>query len=257
MNTLGEALHCFALAMREAMRPALLIWSVLLVCGVLLFWTVVWIFFGGEIRDAILGASQWAIEALFYSQGSAPQHGFSYWLVNILQWFNSLFSYVLWFLTYLLCVLLSLRLLLELLLMGRIQAQCLISYPQLSAGVKTSYLRVMLDALWMLLLSLGLTILCLLLPVVGGVLLFIGLSYLNIRSLVNDALDGLASSAQRRALIRQHRMSMLWLGMLISVWMFIPLLGLIGPLLMGAGACHLLMRALVAQQRQPIEGAHR
>lgn len=252
MNPLSEAFRCFSLALREAMRPSLIAWSVFLFMGVFVFWSVIWLFFGTDIRDAILAASQWLIEALFYQQGVAPQAGLSAWLVQGLQWFNALFSYVLLLVSYLLCVLLSLRLLLELLLMARIQAQCLQSYPQLSAGVKASYFHVLFDALWMLFLSLAVTLLCLLIPVVGGVILFVALSYLNIRSLVNDALDGLASTAQRRELIRQHRASMLLLGILISGWMLIPVLGLIGPLLLGAGSCHLFMRALLVQQRQAI-----
>ena len=62
-------------------------------------------------------------------------------------------------------------------------------------------------------------------------------------TLVGDALEGVATDQERRQIIQRHRPQMVALGLLCSVLMFVPLLGLWMPAVLGAATAHLGMRA--------------
>jgi uncharacterized protein involved in cysteine biosynthesis len=80
--------------------------------------------------------------------------------------------------------------------------------------------------------------------VANVVLLFVLFGYLNVRTLVNEALDGLATRDEQRALIRQARFRMIILGTLLGGVPAIPVLGLMSPAWVGAATCHLCLREL-------------
>jgi len=75
-------------------------------------------------------------------------------------------------------------------------------------------------------------------------LFFVLASYLNVRGLVNDAVDGLATDEQRRAIIQARRVEMTLLGVLVGLFTLVPFAGFLSPVVLGAGVCHLGMRAL-------------
>ena len=54
---------------------------------------------------------------------------------------------------------------------------------------------------------------CLLIPVVGGGLALLLVGYLNVRGLVGDALEGVATDQERRQIVQRHRPQMLLLGL--------------------------------------------
>jgi uncharacterized protein involved in cysteine biosynthesis len=90
----------------------------------------------------------------------------------------------------------------------------------------------------------------LLIPVANVVLLFVLFGYLNVRTLVNEALDGLATRDEQRLLIRSTRLRMIFMGTLLGGAPAIPLLGLMTPAWIGAATCHLCLREL-RQLRAP------
>lgn len=149
--------------------------------------------------------------------------------------------------TYVFAILITVRVLAELFLMGYVQKQALKSYPAL-ANITTAnrasdnvsfgvWIRP-----WAALILLG--PLFLLLPVVGGVLLFVLLSYLNSRFLVNDAAENIASSTEVYHFIKVSRIELLALGVLATLLNFVPLFGLLSPWATGSAVCHLTMRHL-------------
>jgi hypothetical protein len=95
-------------------------------------------------------------------------------------------------------------------------------------------------------LAAGLGLPFLLIPVANVVLLFVLFGYLNVRTLVNEALDGLASREEQRAVIRTARLRMILLGSLLGGMSTIPVLGLMAPACTGAATCHLCLRTLIA-----------
>lgn len=91
----------------------------------------------------------------------------------------------------------------------------------------------------------------LLIPVANVVLLFVLFGYLNVRTLVNEALDGIATRDEQRLLIRRTRLRMIFLGTLLGGAPAIPVLGLMTPAWVGAATCHLCLREL-ARMRSAI-----
>jgi hypothetical protein len=84
----------------------------------------------------------------------------------------------------------------------------------------------------------------LIIPVVNAVLLFVLFGYLNVRTLVNEALDGVASREEQRFIIRQVRLRMIFLGTVLGGIPAIPILGFMAPAWVGASTCHLCLREL-------------
>ncbi len=141
-------------------------------------------------------------------------------------------------------MLISIRVLLELFLMGRIQKQALKTYPHLPTDRSTSFyagIRNLFGSWFTFLIGGGI---CLMIPVLNGVLLFGVLSYLNVRGLVNDALDGIADDNECRQVIESQRLTMTVLGIGLVGIMLIPFVALIGPTLTGSSVCHLCIRKL-------------
>jgi uncharacterized protein involved in cysteine biosynthesis len=68
------------------------------------------------------------------------------------------------------------------------------------------------------------------------------MGYINVRSLMNDALDGLVSESERRAIIESNRLTMLLIGALLEGIVLIPIVGLFAPSILGLSVCHLCMR---------------
>lgn len=151
-------------------------------------------------------------------------------------------------LAYVFAVLVTVRVLAELFLMGRVQKHVLESYPDLAAVTAASrtFNKISFGIWirpWAALILLGPV--CLLVPVIGGVFLFVLLSYLNSRFLVNDAADNIASSAEVQHFLKANRIELLALGVLATLLNFVPLFGLLSPWATGSAVCHLTMRHLM------------
>lgn len=239
-----DVLASLALGLRDGLTPRLLLSSVVLWLLAFLLWAVLFLVFRGEAWALAQQGLQWLWQGLAAAVFRAPESsGAPSGLAGAFAGFASV---VLLLLAFALLVSLTVRIALELLLMARIQRQCLLRYPQLSTGVPSS-LRAGLRSLlvtWTTFLVGGL--LCLLIPVVGGLLFFALGAYLNARSLVNDALEGVATPDEQRQFIRGRRFSLALLGLAMALLMVVPLAGLLAPTLMGASVCHLALRHVAA-----------
>jgi uncharacterized protein involved in cysteine biosynthesis len=145
----------------------------------------------------------------------------------------------------LLACLFTVQIAIELILMKRLQQHCLRHYPSLEAVGEGSTLRAMRDSLKMFTTLMTAAPLAFV-PVLGAVLLFALGTYNSTRSMVNDALDGIARDHERQAVFKQQRATMVALGLCGSMLMLVPLAGLFVPSIMGAAACHFSMRQVVS-----------
>lgn len=232
-----EALQCFTLGLRDALRPRLALVSILIWTLALVFWGVVLAVFHVE-ATALVG------QALSTLWAAAPS-----WMnpaVAVAQnpWVQGTVSFLLLMLGYWIVCLITVSLLMELMLMQRVQSVCLPRYPALHGHhIQNDRMAAVFDTVGTLAAMVVGSLFCLLIPVVGGALALVLVGYLNVRGLVGDALDGVATDQERRQIIQRHRPQMVSLGLLCSVLMFIPLLGLWMPAVLGAATAHLGMRA--------------
>jgi len=152
--------------------------------------------------------------------------------------------------TYVLLSLLTVRILSEIFMMGWIRKRALSHYPALvgqkaSRNAQGSFAREWAGTWGLLLISPA----CLLLPLVGSVLLFLLLSYLNSRFLMNEALDGIPADVVPAEMSRQLRLELLAIGLISVLAGAIPFLGLLAPWATGAAVCHLNLRRLSAMAK--------
>ncbi|WP_151639102.1 EI24 domain-containing protein [Noviherbaspirillum aerium] len=262
VEAIPEVGASLALGLRDGMRPRLALMSIL--AGVVAFgvWLIVLIVWRSEIWALTDIAVKWVMNGLLTlvwpdlagsgqkaaaaaaaaASNAAPLSG------KAAGWISTPLGSVVKLLviagSFLLLVMLSMRLYLELFLMSRVQGQCLKHYPSLSPGGKAGFGVDVFSALKLLsVLCAGL--LLLIIPVIGGILFFLLASYLNVRSLMNDALEDLATAEERRTIVKTMRAPMLLLGVVVAGLLLIPLAGLFIPAVLGASVCHLCMRALI------------
>lgn len=250
-----EAFTCLGFGLRDAIRLR----SVLISAGIwvfmALFWVLIFLFFGNEIRDTALAILS---KGLALVLNLLPQT----WATWLTTW-NSTFSSIVRFLALFVLLIglfwtffiLSVRVVVELFLIGLIQRQILPAYPGLKErrpGLDVSFSSAYLFIRNSFVPFVGFSLLfvCLMLiPVINGIALFVLVSYFNVRFLMNDAMDGLASGAELRAYLQTHRLELLILGVLISLLNLIPLVFLLSPWVIGASVCHLSMRHLARLER--------
>jgi hypothetical protein len=213
-----ESLICVALALRDGIKPPISLISAMIWVTSVMGWAIVFFF----IKTPLLQALP-EIPRLFPSISAALR----YLVLGAL---------------YAALVIITVRIAIELWLMKRIQKFCLRYYPDLSLSYKSSSLVSLRDAPKTAGTFLVGGLICLLLPVVGPALLFLLMGYINVRSLMNDALDELVSEKDRRAIIESNRLTMLLIGAMLGGLVLLPILGLFAPSILGMSVCHLCMR---------------
>jgi hypothetical protein len=97
----------------------------------------------------------------------------------------------------------------------------------------------------------GWTLACLLIPIYNGVLMLLGLLYLNIRFLLSAAIQGWSDDAEQLQVIHARKGTLLLFGLLMALLALIPVLNLLLPGVLCAGTCHLGCRALRQTSVQP------
>jgi len=229
-DTLREVAHSYQLGFRDALQPRLALSSIVVGGLATLVMLLVFVSWHNPI-------GQWSGEVVNAGL-TRVWHTPNELLVSALKWLMMATLFVLGFV-------LLMQLVLQFWLMQRIQKVCLRRHPALHGLSEDSGFRhgvmdgVRTFSTW----ALG-GLLCLFIPVLGGVLLLVLSSYLAVRSLINDSLEGLASDVEVRTLIRESRPEMLGLGLLIALSALIPLVGFLVPVLTGASTCHLMMTRL-------------
>ncbi|NLR74521.1 EI24 domain-containing protein [Leeia aquatica] len=239
----------FLLGLRDGFNPLLALISLCITVFSSVLWLFIFVFWGHEIMQALLQGSAWLAHTVMGWFGVnytlTPDIADPRWWVRLSSW---MLGWALTSLCYTLAVLLTIRLVVELFFIRLVQQHCLKRYPHLRTDVKRSLPSVILTIIrgWSLFLLLALV--CLALPVIGGALLFVLVSYFNVRSLANDALDGLADEPMVRQLLRSNRLRMIGLGILLSLFALVPFIGLFLPAIIAAASCHLFMQQLPAAE---------
>jgi hypothetical protein len=148
-------------------------------------------------------------------------------------------------------IVLSIRVALRWVLMGKVRARCLRHYPALQQRASGDA-NLLLGARYVLGPWLGFTLgtlACLLIPLVNGVLLVMLLAYLNVRFLTPAAFGSLVPSSEQLQAINGQRGAMLAFGLLILLLALVPVVNLLLPALLAGGACHLGYRGLDPARR--------
>jgi len=224
-------LRALLLGLRDGLRPSLAWSSIMWMIGVLVGWGV---FF------AVTPDRWWSLDTLAAMVQS---------VIPLDATFAKALGVLVFMLAYVAGVIATMALVLLLVLMPRIRETCLRAYPALQpASSSMALMGPWRNAVWLLSALLGGGVASLALPVVGTLLMVTLVSYFNVRGLLYDALDGLASPAEQEAVLRQQRPAILTLGLLLSALALVPVLGLLSPVIMGTSASHLAFGALMKQR---------
>jgi hypothetical protein len=231
----------------DGLKPRLVFLSIGMTLAAGVFWLIVFSVFHGPVWHAAEVAAQWFFQGAATSQGPEVAASTGWWASlwhSVAQGLSTFVAFLIALAAFALLVMLTLQILLEVFLMPTVQRQCLKRYPDLPTDVAGSLRANLMTSLrLMLVLVAGLALW--IVPVLGGLAYFALAAYVMVRSLVNDALDGVASLEERKLLIRQHRGAMLGIGLLMNLLLVIPVAGLIVPSVLGASVCHLFMPALL------------
>lgn len=253
-SSFREAAACAWLGLRSAISIGALLTSLLMWFAVAAIWLMVFLFYRESITELALKAAVIAVfgVAVMMPGAFGSSTGVAGGGVGMATAVMSsiALSWVVVALLYLVLVVLSVRILLELMLMARIRSQTVKRYPILCRAVPAAEPSGLLASLrnaigpWLGLVA-G-SIICLLLPFVGGLALFVLLSYFNVRFLVNDAMKDLASSKEIQRFAHENRPEMIALGLLLTLLSLVPFVGLLAPWFTGSSVCHLAMRRVSA-----------
>lgn len=254
-----EAFICLGLALRSSLRPGILIGS----AGLCLLMTSLWGWLFYAHFEFIAKAA--GLIATFVVMGAAalgllPSISGGPATISamasiapalaLMAVYAALLAVAIVVVLYAGAVVLSIRLSLRWVLMGRLKTRARSRYPSLlqRQPAAADLLRAGRYHLgpW---LGLGIGIgigplLCLLIPVVNGILMLMLLAYLNVRFLVPAAFAGLASGAEQMRVVRAQRGALIAFGLLILMLAVVPVLNLLLPALLGSGVCHLAYRGL-------------
>ncbi len=247
-RALLRAVTATCVGLRDGLRPQLFMLSVCVALAAGGFWLLVFALWHAEIWQWAQGVAHW-----FLGDAAVVSEGAGVGGVSVLAalWHQSMqaLSWVVTLVMVLvglgLLIMLSMQVMLELFLMPKVQRQCLLRYPSLSSDGEPSWRFNFVTSLKLVgCLLLGLPLW--LIPILGP-FIYMGLAaYLSVRSLVNDALEGVATPEERQTLVGAHRWAMLSLGLMMQLMLMIPLLGWLMASVVGASVCHLFMPPLVA-----------
>ncbi len=240
------------LAFRDSLKPKVVFHSLVIWLVSLIFWGLIFYWQWDKISQAA-GAVSGLVTATIYfsfphlldSSGVATADGIVSRVTTFLFAVGGFYvlMYILVALPFVLLVLLSVRVLLEVFLMKYVQKRTLTRYPEIEKGAQSKWL----DGLrlssgnnvkaWLI------TFFCLFIPVVNGVVILLVGCYFGAKSLVGDALEDLATTQEVKQFARENRLAILVLGLLHLGVLLIPFVGLLAPAIMGSSVCHFCFRA--------------
>lgn len=253
-SALRDALVSALLGLRDGFSLRMIAFSLGLWAGALLLWTAILVFAWTQVKAFAAFVTAWSLLGVFRL--------FPTWLpasaqakitgVPLAEGANSLLgpitfgtsTWIVLVLLILIAVYATVRIAVEFWLMPVIRKVVEKHYPPFPPHPPYSLLYSVTNVAKTGALAVVLGLPFLLIPVANVVLLFVLFGYLNVRTLVNEALDGLASREEQRVLIRRARLRMIFLGTLLGGAPAIPVLGLMTPAWVGAATCHLYLREL-------------
>ncbi len=250
-----EAFICLGLAFRDSLRPGILLRSAGLCALAFGLWT--WVFFEyyeqigtacGVLSLVIIygGVVLGFLPSISGGGGSVASMGSMGGPLAMLVLYVAALALVMFVLLYIGAIVASIRLALRWVLMGSVRKRCMRHYPLLQqrAAGDRNLLR---GARYVIGPWLGLTLgmlVCLLIPLVNGVLMVLLLAYLNVRFLTPAAFSNLVSSSEQLAALKGQRGAIVAFGVLILLLAMVPVANLLLPALLAGGACHLGYRGL-------------
>ncbi|MGC4071708.1 MAG: EI24 domain-containing protein [Nibricoccus sp.] len=254
LSSIREAFTCTVLGLRDGFSPRMIGFSLGLWAGALAFWAAILVFAWTQVKAVAAFFTAWSLLGIFrlfpnWLPASAQEKITG---VPLSEGANALlgsitFNTATWIMLVLLimvAVYATVRIAVEFWLMPAIRKVVEKHYPPFPPRPAYSLLASVTNVAKTGTLAVLLGLPFLLVPVANVVLLFVLFGYLNVRTLVNEALDGLATREEQRLLIRQTRLRMILLGTLLGGAPAIPVLGLMTPAWTGAATCHLFLRAL-------------
>lgn len=249
----NEAFICLGLAFRDSLRPGILLRSAGLCVLVFVLWSWVFLTYYPLIGKGCAALSLFiiyggAVLGLLPSLGGGTggsMGGMAGPLAMMLVYIAAL-TVALFVALYIGAIVASIRLALRWVLMGAVRERCLRHYPALQqrANGDRNLLRGVRYVLgpWVGF-TLG-TLVCLLIPLLNGVLLILLLAYLNVRFLTPSAFASLVSNSEQLRALDGQRGAMLAYGLLVLLIAVVPVMNLLLPALLAGGACHLGYRGL-------------
>lgn len=251
---LGEAIICLALGLKEGLRWQLLWRGLLLAALLLLFWLVVFVVWRHEIWNVALPIGGIGAAAYLYPllPNLAPTLGnvgvggaYILMFVAAVIVLTPVAATVLFVVTFLGLLLLSFRYFSLRSFLPRIKAcverqygsACVKALSQSTGLSRLQRLQLLLTAV------IG-TVVCLLLPLMGGLFLLLWIGYLSSRSIAVQVLNEATTGSQALLIIRQARLSLMLIGTSMTLLLLVPFFGLIAPTAMTAAVAHLINRSL-------------
>lgn len=252
-SPLAESLACFAVGLRTAVSAKLILFSASLWLGAALLWTLILVFAWSLVKTVAAFVAAWALLGVFVA--------FPNWLPDSAQaklagvplpdgaeaLLGSFFHVVTWMVVTAMAVagvILTARIGLEFFLMPLVRRDVERQYPPFPTRPSGSLLVPLANMAKSGALVVAAGLPCLFVPVVNAVLLLMLFGYLNVRTLVNEALDGLATPEEQRSVIRTARWQLVLVGSLLAATATVPFVGLLIPAWTGASTCHLCLRTL-------------
>ena len=253
LPALGEAIKCIALAIKDSLNAKIIFYSVAIWVGSFLFWTALFAWQWAAVLQLAQVASAFVALGIFVffpqllaagaatqaTMAAAPVAGAAAGIGFIVL------SYVFVAVAFVLLLLISVRVLLEVFLMQYVQTRTLARYPQLEKGANTNWPESLRGVTGSTVKALLISIVCLFIPVVNGILILLIGCYYSARSLVGDALEDLATVKEQKEFIRANRLGILLLGLLHFALLLVPFVGLLAPAIMGSSMCHFCFRSKV------------
>lgn len=249
----SEAFTCLGLALRDSLRPGIVLRSAGLCVLAFALWT--WVFFAyyqkigiacGALSLFIVygGAVLGLLPGLGGGTGGS-MGGMAGPLAMMVMYVAAL-AVMMVVVLYIGAIVASIRLALRWVLMGAVRDRCLRHYPALQQRASNDR-SLLLGVRYVLGPWVGFTfatLVCLLIPLLNGVLLILLLAYLNVRFLTPAAFASLVSSGEQLRALGGQRGAMLAYGVLVLLIAVVPVLNLLLPALLAGGACHLGYRGL-------------
>jgi hypothetical protein len=253
LSPFHDVLPCAWYGLRDALSWQLIGFSLALWAGVLAAWAFLLVLGWTQIFAAAGVATAWLLLGVFVlfpqilpADAQAQLTG-----TPLAQGADALLGVGFTIATWIICVLLltiaiygTARLAFEFWFMPRVRAHVEKQYAPFPPQPPYSALSSFTNLAKMGLIAAALGLPALLVPMVNVALLFVLFGYLNVRTLVNESLDGLATRDEQRALIRRARPQMILLGALIALAIAAPPFGLLAPAWVGASTVHLCLREL-------------
>ncbi len=252
-SALGDVFACATLGLRDGVTPRLIAFSAALWVGAIALWTMILVFAWNVVESAAAFVTAWMFLGIFRI--------FPGWLpaaarekitgVSLSEGAQALLGPVFTTLTWIVLVALILaaiyataRIAVEFWLMPAIRKVVERHYPAFPPHPPYSIFSTVTNFAKTGTVAVLLGLPFLLVPVINVALLFVLFGYLNVRTLVNEALDGVATRQEQRLVIRAARGRMIAMGSLLAGILAIPVVGLLAPTVTGAATCHLCLREL-------------